>query len=110
MLDLLPGFQEVKYEFTPVYALRFEFRVDGTPLPTGPQGMHTKEDIRAIDHDGRVTDGGLQRDMVVEVSAAGLYEINFDRIDADLYHPVPARTVEVRADETTEVIVELRRK
>ena len=48
--------------------------------------------------------------MIVEVSAPGLYEISFDRIDSDRYHPVPARRVTVRAGETTEVIVELRRK
>ena len=79
-------------------------------LPTGPQGMHTTQDIRAVDHEGRVTDGGLQRDMVVEVSAPGVYEIDFERVTADRYHPIPPRRVNVRAGETTEVIVELRRK
>ena len=70
-LDLVPGLQSVKFEFAPVYAMRFEFREDGTALPTGPQGLQTTRDIRAVDHEGRVTDGGLQRDMVVEVSASG---------------------------------------
>ena len=73
-------------------------------------GLHTEKDIRAVEHEGRVIDGGLQRDMVVEVSAPGAYEIRFDRLDADRYHPVPPRVVDVRAGETTEVIVELRRK
>ncbi|MEM7199776.1 MAG: hypothetical protein AAF628_05890 [Planctomycetota bacterium] len=109
-LDLVPGRQSVKFEFAPVYAMRFEFREDGIALPTGPQGLHTTRDIRAVDHEGRVTDGGLQRDMVVELSAPGLYEISFERIDAERYHPIPPRRVDVRAGETTEVIVELHRK
>ncbi len=108
--ELVSGFQSVRFEFAPVYAMRFEFREDGTALPTGPQGLHTTEDIRAVDHEGRVTDGGLQRDMLVEVSAPGLYEISFERIDADRYHPLPPRLVDVRAGETTEVIVDLRGK
>jgi hypothetical protein len=109
-LELVPGLQSVTFEFAPVYAMRFEFREDGTALPTGPQGLHTTEDIRAVDHEGRVTDGGLQRDMIVEVSAPGLYEISFERIDVDLYQPIPPRRVDVRAGETAEVIVELKRK
>ena len=109
-LELVPGLQSAKFELAPVYALRFEFREDGTALPTGPQGMHTTQDIRAVGHEGRVTDGGLQRDMIVEVSAPGLYEISFDRIDAERYHTVPPRLVDVRAGETTEVIVDLRRR
>ena len=109
-LELVPGLQSVEFEFEPVYALHFEFREDGTALPVGPQGMHTTKDIRAVDHDGRVIDGGLQRDMRVEVSEPGLYEIHFDRIDAERYHPVPPRVVEVHAGATTAVIVELRRR
>ena len=54
--------------------------------------------------------GGLQRDMRVEVSAPGVYEISFEGIDADRYHPIPPRRVDVRPGETAEVIVELRRK
>jgi len=109
-LQLVPGFQPVKFEFEPIYAMRLEFRVDGSALPTGPQGLQTTRDIRAVEHEGRVTDGGLQRDMVVEVSAPGLYEIHFDALDAELYHPIPPRLVGVRAGETTQVIVELHRK
>jgi hypothetical protein len=100
----------VVLELAPVCAMRFEFREDGTPLPTGPRGLQTTRDIRAVDHEGRVTGGGLQRDMRVEVSAPGLYEIRFEGIDPDRYHPLPPRRVDVRAGETTEVIVELRRK
>jgi hypothetical protein len=109
-LQLVPGLQSAKFEFAPVYAMRFEFREDGTALPTGPQGLHTTQDIRAVGHEGRVTDGGLQRDMVVEVSEPGLYEISFERIDSERYHPVPPRRVDVHAGETTEVIVGLQRK
>ena len=109
-LELVPGLQSVRFELAPVYAMRFEFREDGTALPTGPQGLQTTRDIRAVDHEGRVTDGGLQRDMRVDVSAPGVYEISFDGLDAGRYYPIPPRRVEVRAGETTEVIVELRRK
>lgn len=108
--ELVPGFQSLKFEFAPVYALRFEFREDGTALPTGPQGMSTTRDIRAVGHEGRVTDGGLQRDMRVEVSAPGLYEISFEGVTGERFLPIPPRRVDVRAGETAEVIVELRRK
>ena len=109
-LDLVSGRQFVKFELAPPYALRFEFREDGTTLPTGPRGMRTTEDLRAIDHEGRVVDGGLQRDMIVEVSAPGLYEIDFDRATGDEYHPLQPPRVEVRAGEMQDVVVELRRK
>lgn len=36
-LDLVPGLQSVTFEFAPVYAMRFEFRENGTTLPVGPQ-------------------------------------------------------------------------
>ena len=42
-----------------------------------------------------MTDGGLQGDMLVEVSAPGLYEINFDRVTADRSHPIEPRRVDV---------------
>ena len=100
-LVLVSGQQSMKFALAPVYALLFEFREDGTALPTGPLGLQTRRDIRAVDHDGRVTGGGLQRDMRVEVSGPGLYEIHFDGLDAERYFPVPPRRVEVRAGEPT---------
>ncbi|MEM7311300.1 MAG: RNA polymerase sigma factor [Planctomycetota bacterium] len=109
-LELVPGRQSVKFELAPAYAMRFEFRADGTTLPVGPQGLHTTRDIRAVDHAGRVTNGGLQRNMRVEVSAPGVYEIRFDGVTGDRYHSLPPRLVDVRAGETTEVVVELRSK
>jgi hypothetical protein len=44
------------------------------------------------------------------VSAPGVYEISFEGIDRGRYHPIPPRRVDVRAGETTEVIVELHRR
>ena len=109
-LDLVPGLQSAKFELAPSFAMHFEFREDGTTLPIGPLGLETTRDIRAVGHDGHVTGGGLQRNMRVRLSAAGLYEIDFDGLDAERYHAVPARRVEVRSGEATEVIVELRTK
>lgn len=109
-LELVPGFQSVKLALAPVYAMRFEFRENGTALPTGPQGLLTTRDIRAVDHEGRVTGGGLQRDMQVEVSAPGAYEIHFEGVTGDRYHPIRSRLVEVRAGETAVIVVELRRR
>ncbi len=44
------------------------------------------------------------------VSARGVYEVSFEGVGADRFHPIPPRRVYVRAGETAEVIVELRRK
>ena len=109
-VELRPGFQSVRYELPLVYAMHFEFREGGVALPVGPQGMHVSKDIRAVDHEGRVTSDGLQTNMYVAVSAPGLYEISFERVTGDRFHPIPPRLIEVRAGETPEVIVELRRK
>ena len=45
-----------------------------------------------------------------QASEPGLYEISFEGVDADRFHPIPPRRVTVRWGETAEVIVELRRK
>ncbi len=109
-LEVVPGLQSVRFELAPVYAMHFEFREGGAALPVGDPGMYVMQNIRAVDHEGRVTGDGLQTNMRVTVSAPGLYEISFEGIDADRYHPIPLRLVDVRAGETTEVIVELRLK
>lgn len=109
-LEIAPGLQSLRFELAPVYAMRFEFREAGVTLPTGPQGLQARRDIRAVGHEGRVTGDGLQKDMRVEVSAPGIYEINFEAVTDNRYDPIPPRRVDVRADETAEVIVELRRK
>ncbi len=108
--ELVPGLQSVRFELAPVYAMHFEFREGGVALPVGDPGMYVMQNIRAVGHEGRVTGDGLQTDMRVGVSAPGLYEISFVGIDADRYHPIPPRRVDVRAGEPAEVIVELRRK
>ncbi len=109
-VELVPGHQSVRYELEPACFMYFEFREGGTGLPTGPEGLDATQHIRAVGHDGRVTGDGLQRSLRVQVSAPGLYEINFEGLTGDLYHPIPPRLVDVRAGEPTEVIVELRRK
>lgn len=110
VLELIPGLQSVRLELPPVYAIRFEFREDGVTRPVGDPGMSVMQNIRAVGHEGRVTRDGLQSNMRVEVSAAGAYEISFEGLDADRYHPIPPRSVDVHAGETAEVIVELHRK
>lgn len=107
---LVPGFQSVRFELEPVYAMRFEFREDGVTLPVGDPGMYVTQNIRAVGHEGRVTSDGLQTSMRVAVSEPGVYEIRFDGLDPDLYHPMPSRLVDVRAGLATEVVVELLRK
>ncbi len=101
----------VKFELAPACTLRIEFRVDGAPLPRDDgifAGLSTV--IRAVDHEGRPTNRRLYSDKLVDVSAPGLYEVSFEGVGVDRYHPIPPRLVDVRAGETTEVIVELRRK
>jgi hypothetical protein len=44
------------------------------------------------------------------VTAPGVYEISFEGLTKGRFHPIPLRLVDVRAGETAEVIVELRRK
>ncbi|MEM7164544.1 MAG: sigma-70 family RNA polymerase sigma factor [Planctomycetota bacterium] len=110
VLDLKPGLQTLTLKLRPAYAMRFEFREDGVALPVGDPGMYVMRNIRPIDHDGRVLRDGLQSNMLVEVSAPGVYEVSFKDIDADKYHPVPPRRVDVRVGDPTDVIVELRRK
>ncbi len=110
VLELIPGLQSVRLELGPVYAMRFEFREGGVALPVGDPGMYVMQNIRAVGHEGRVLRDGLQSNMRVEVSAPGVYEINFAGIDTDRYHSIPTRRVEVRAGETPDVIVELRPK
>ncbi len=44
------------------------------------------------------------------VSARGVYEVSFEGVGADRFHPILPRRVDVRPGETTEVIVDLHRK
>jgi len=107
-LELVPGLQTVRFELEPVYAIRFEFRVNGAPLPQDDgifQGL--SRGIRAVGHEGRVH---AVTYWLFEASAPGLYEISFEGIGADRFLPTAPRLVDVRAGETAEVIVELRRK
>lgn len=64
-----------------------------------------------MDHEGRLTNLKLSgKEILVEVSAAGTYEVGLEDVGADRFLPIPIQRVDVRAGETTEVIVELRRK
>lgn len=108
--ELVAGSQAVRFELPPLYAMDFEFREGDAVLPIGPQGMHVQKDIRAVDHHGEVTGDGLQTDMRVEVSAPGLYEIDFDRVTGEAYRPIPRRLVQVQAGEVLKVVVDLVRK
>jgi hypothetical protein len=107
--ELVHGLQSVRLELAPPCTIRFEFRVDGAPLPyeDGIFGGLSRC-IRAVGHDGRV--GGMYPYSLVWASAPGPYEISFEGIGTDRFLPIPPRRVEVREGETTEVIVELRRK
>ncbi len=110
-LELVPGLQSVRFEFEPVYAIRFEFRDGEAVLPRGDSiYWRLAGGIRAVDHDGRMTNHLLYIEKLVEVSAPGVYEVSFEGVGADRFLPILPRRVDVRAGETAEVIVELRRK
>ncbi len=112
-LELVPGLQSVRFELPPACLIRFEFRIDGA-APQLSDGiwewMHygTLESVRAVDHGGHCR--GRTGERVAEVSAPGAYEIEFEALTQDRFHPIPPRLVTVRAGETAEVIVELQRK
>jgi hypothetical protein len=108
-LELVPGLQSVRFEFAPVCAIRLEFRDGEAALPY-EDGIYYevfKGIVRAVDHEGRTTP--LYKGYV-RVSAPGVYEVSFEGVSDERFHPIPPRSVDVRAGETTEVIVELRRK
>ena len=108
-LELVPGLQSVRLELTPACTIRFEFRVDGAPLPY-EDGIFVglSRCFRAVGHDGRV--GGMYPYSLLQASAPGLYEIDFEGVGSDRFLPIPSRRIEVREGETTEVIVKLRRQ
>ncbi len=107
-LELVPGLQSVRFELAPACSILFEFRVDGAALPR-EDGIFwgLSQRVRAMGHEGRV---GAVTYSLLQASAPGLYEINFEGIDKERFRPIPPRQVNVRAGETTEVIVELQRK
>ena len=112
-LKLVPGRQSVRFALAPACRIRFEFRVDGA-APRLSDGiwdwMHygTLKSVRAVDHEGRCR--GRAGERVAEVSAPGVYEIDFEGLTKGRFHSIPSQLVDVRAGETAEVIVELRRK
>jgi len=112
-LKLVPGRQSVRFELWPPCRIHFEFRVDGA-APRLSDGIWdwvhygTLKCVRAVDHKGHSR--GRVGKQLTEVSAPGFYEISFEGLTKDLFHPIPPRLVDVHAGETTEVIVELQRK
>ena len=112
-MELVPGLQSARIELAAPCRIRFDIRIDGT-APELSDGIWewvhygTLESIYAVDHAGRSR--GRVGKQTTEVSAPGLYEISFDGLTKDRFHPIPPRLVDVRAGETTEVIVELGRK
>jgi len=107
---LIPGLQSIRFELEPIYAMQFEFREGGVALPVGSNGMDVRQDIRAVDHEGHVTSQGFPKDMRIEVSAPGVYEINFDSVTGDRYYLIPPRLVNVQSGDAAKVIVELLRR
>lgn len=108
-LELVAGLQSMHLELAPSCTIRFEFRVDGAALPFEDRIHHgLSRCIRAVGHDGRV--GDLYPYSLVLASAPGFYDISFEGVGADRFHPIPPRRVELRAGQTTEVIVELLRR
>ncbi|MEM9383027.1 MAG: hypothetical protein AAGB93_23965, partial [Planctomycetota bacterium] len=107
--ELEPGLQTFRLELTRACTLRVEFRVDGAALPHEDVLFHAlSRCFRPVGHDGRV--GGMYPYSLLQASAPGLYEIDFDGVGADRFRPIPSRLVEVTAGEITDVVVELERK
>ena len=112
-LDLVPGPQSVHFKLNPVHAIRIEFLDGGTEIDRFDEiwgEMQRKENFRAVDHEGKLTDLSLMKEQLVQVNMPGSYEISFEGVGADRFLPIPPRRVEVLPGETTEVVVELRRK
>ncbi|MFT4540681.1 MAG: hypothetical protein ACI841_003904 [Planctomycetota bacterium] len=65
------------------------------------------KNIHAVDHEGHVF---AVTYWLLEATALGLYELTFEGIGAERFLPTLVRRAEVRAGETTEVIVDLLRK
>lgn len=108
VLDLAPGPQSVTFEVTPLYAIRFDFRLDGATLPSGDQVTYeVLSTIRAVGHDGQAQ--GISSGYA-EMDAPGLYEVTFEGVGQDRFHPIPPQQVEVRGGEVTPVVVDLQRK
>lgn len=107
--ELEPGRQSFRLELTRACTLRVEFRVDGAALPHEDTLFHSlSRCFRPVGHEGRV--GGMYPYSLLQASAPGPYEIDFEGVGADRFRPIPSRVVEVNAGEITEVIVELERK
>ncbi len=112
-LELVPGLQSVRLELVPPCLIHFEILVDGAAPRVSDEiweWVHygTLKYVRAVDHTGHSR--GRVGKQLTEVSAPGIYEISFEGLTKDLFHPIPLRRVDVRAGETTEVIVQLHRK
>lgn len=112
-VEVVPGLQSVRVELAPACLIRLDFRIDGAAPRLADAVAHwvryeTFTAVRAVDHEGRSL--GRAKDRVVEVTAPGVYEINFDGFTANRFHTIPSRRVEVIAGKTTEVIVELQRR
>lgn len=107
-LELVAGPQSVRLELAPPCAIEFEFRVDGAALPHGDQVYYdVLQGVRALDPLHAVI--GLSAGYV-EVSAAGQYAVDFEGVGAERFQAIPARRVDVRAGESTRVVIELVRK
>ena len=111
-LELVPGLQSVRFELGPVCAIRFEFRDGEATLPQ-LDGIWNEmsRGIRGVDHEGRLYSiKDVTKGKLVKVDAPGVYEVSFEGVGADRFHPIPPRRIDVHPGETAEVIVELRRK
>ena len=112
-LELVPGLQSVRLELAPPCRIHYEILVDGA-APRLSDGIWewvhygTLKCVQAVDHKGHSR--GRVGEQLTEVSAPGVYEITFEGLTKDRFHPIPPRRVDVREGETAEVIVELRRK
>lgn len=106
---LAAGRQSIRLEVNPASILSFRFLVDGEPLPHEDAiFVNLSRCLRAVGHEGRV--GGMYPYNLLQASAPGLYEADFEGVGTNRFEPIPPRRIEAVAGETTEVTIELTRK
>ncbi len=106
---LVPGPQVVRFELSPPYAIHLTYRDGGAPLPYDDP-VHYWPDVREVDGEEALDVRFHPPARLIELEAPGVYELHFDHVDAARFLPLAPRRVEVRAGETAEVVVDLRRR
>lgn len=115
-IELVAGHQLVKLELWKPCEIHFDFRDGYEPLPRWDDlwqefyvGIISR--VQPVDHEGEITAiGSFGRERRVSVSTPGIYEVRFDGVGEEHFHPIATQQVTVRPGEPAIVTVQLRRK